>query len=334
MIPKKEISFGVLILALSLAALSGISFAQKWNPFGLMLGGSGLGLADRIRLAKKLRVNYFRPRDIPLDQWTGRHEDTEAFKNAGFKIVMTVRNNGGSGTPPIPSTPPQDIEEYKRTLGQVLDVYRPEILAIENEEGSSFYYLGTPEEYGAELRAACEVAHKKRVKCTNGGMTSDLLTALVWEHYQVSGYPGQAEGFLNRTVTAKERARLRTTEGQRQWQKTIEKGKALLKAYGSAGLDYVNFHWYLTDEEALEQVILFLKNVTDIEPITNEIGQYDTNPMTVQALIGKISELRLRCAVWHSLDRKGSIALQDPDGSLRANGEAFFQFMRENYPKK
>ncbi|MEM2890123.1 MAG: hypothetical protein QW358_02105 [Candidatus Hadarchaeum sp.] len=43
------------------------------------------------------------------------------------------------------------LAAYQRTLDQVLDKYRPVVLAVENEENSALFYTGTPQDYTAQL---------------------------------------------------------------------------------------------------------------------------------------------------------------------------------------
>ena len=128
-----------LILPLIALGATGVFLANAvWgedlrHPFGVMLDGSGLDTPTRIATARELGVGIFRPWDIILDEWTGRHGDTEAFLKAGFTIIMTVRNNGKGGPPPKPTSPPKDLDAYKKTLGEVIETYRPELLVVEHE---------------------------------------------------------------------------------------------------------------------------------------------------------------------------------------------------------
>lgn len=299
------------------------------NPFGVMLDGSGVDTPTRIVAARELGVTYFRPGDISLEDWNGKHGETEVFLNAGFKVMMTVRNNGKTGPPSRPTSPPKDLDAYKKKLGEVLDTYRPELLVVENEENSGLYYLGTPKQYGTELKAACEVAHSKGIACTNGGMASSLVATLVWSHYRGRREAARAEDFLRRSSNRSQQKMLRTIEGQHRVGEAITKGKALLAEYKAAGVDYVNFHWYISDPAALGEAVAFLKAETGLQPITNEIGLHDEDPAAVAALLGKALELRLPYALWFSLDRPDARALHNPDGTLRATGLAFKKFVQE-----
>ena len=302
---------------------------ESGNPFGVMLGGGGLDVEKRIAVARDLAVPYVRPWDISLDEWKGQHGETDAFLNAGFKVILTVRSSGTAGPPPRPTSPPRDLDAYKKKLGELLDIYRPELLVVENEENSGLYYLGTPKQYGVQLRAACEVAHAKGIKCTNGGLTSSLVGTLVWNHYRTRREASKAEDFLRRSATRAQVGLLRTMTGQLRVGEAINKGKALLAEYKAAGMDYVNFHWYIPDPDALAETVEFLKAETGLQPITNEIGQRDEDPAAVARLLARALELRLPYALWFSLDRPDAKALHNPDGTLRANGLAFKNFVQE-----
>jgi hypothetical protein len=306
------------------------------NPFGLTIGGSGLTTQQRIALSKELGVVYFRPWAVFLDRWNGRHEDTEAFQSAGFKIIMTVRNNGSGAPSYVPTTPPTDTAAYKKTLGEVLNKYHPELLVVENEENSTLFYTGTPEEYAVELQAALETAHSRGIKCTNGGMVSGLVALLVWNNYLELGDTTRAWDFAKQAFSPAELQVLRSpTRAQKQQiDAQIDNGKRLLNVYKTSGIDYVNFHWYIADSAALEEAVSFLRSSTGLQPITNEMGQHDLSPNTVTQLMGKTVELKLQYTVWYSIDTyrtngdTTAYALQNADGTLRENGVAFKNFVQ------
>jgi len=221
-----------------------------------------------------------------------------------------------------------DLTAYGRTLDDILSQYRPEVLVIENEENSRLFYLGTPEQYQAELQAACSVAHERGIPCTNGGLVSTLVAMLVYDHYVQSGNQGQARSFAERAFTPEERRLLGSSKAQEQ----IQKGKALLNAYVAAGADYVNFHWYIADPTALAEAVQFLKDATGLPVMTNEIGQQDISPATVTNLMDEVVRLGLPFAVWFSIDAPQANALMNPDGTLRENGLAFQQFIQSRCP--
>ena len=295
------------------------------NPFGVMLPSQVVRSSQGIQVAKALGALYFRPSSIFQDQWNGTCTECDIATSVGLKLVLTVQNSG-----PLPTAPPSDLTAYQRTLGQVLDKYRPAILAVENEENSALFYTGTPEEYAAELKAACQVAHQKGIPCTNGGLVGALVALLVYDHYIESGQPDKAKDFVDRAFTNFKpdlRPKLNSPEAKR----LISKGKALLSAYRTAGIDYVNFHWYFADTKALEEAVVFLRAQTNLPVITNEIGQQTDDPNQTTAVMGKIVDLGVPIAVWFGLDGPKARGLVNLNGSLRPTGQAFKGFIEERF---
>ncbi len=233
-----------------------------------------------------------------------------------------MRNSG-----PGPTAPPGDLDAYRRKLSLVLSKYRPVVLAVENEENSALFYTGTPEEYAAELKAACQVAHQKGIPCTNGGLVSTLVALLVYDHYLTSGQVAKAKDFAARAFTPELQRQLNSPRAQEQ----IRKGKVLLSAYRDAGVDFVNFHWYIADPQALEEAVAYLRAQTGLPVITNEIGQFTNDPNQTTTIMGKIVELGLPIAVWFGLDGPKARGLVNLDGSLRPTGEAFKRFIEERF---
>lgn len=286
----------LIALAIALSVCAAISHAAApANPFGVMLGGSGIKQSQRFAVARELGVAYFRPWDVTIEGWKGAHADADAALNAGFRLILTVRNSGSSGSPVTPSTPPNDLTKYQRVLDEILQRYQPDVLVIEHEETSERFYTGTPSDYAKQLQAACEVAHRHGVRCANGGMASGLVAAMA------QGNDPDA----------------------------LKQGRAFLDAYKAAGVDYVNFHWYVPDAAALHKAVALLRAETGLPVMTNEIGQLDTSPETVVELLEAALELELPYVVWYSVDRRAK-ALQYQDGTLRANGRAFKQFLGEH----
>lgn len=277
---------------------------------------------EGMRLAKDLGAVYFRPESIFLSRWNGTCLPCDPALGAGLRLVLTVRNDGPQAT-----APPRDLAVYRRALGAVLDRYRPAVLVVENEENSALFYAGTPEEYAAELKAACQVAHQKGIPCANGGLVSSLVALLVYDHYLESGQRAEAEDFAARAFEAPQRRLLDSPSSRAQ----IDKGKALLSAYRDAGVDFVNFHWYIADPRALEEAVAYLKAQTGLPVITNEVGQFTDDPDQTTAVMAKIVDLGLPIAVWFGLDGPKARGLVDPDGHLRPTGEAFRRFNQRTF---
>jgi len=295
------------------------------NPFGVILPAPLARSPRGVEVARTLGVAYIRPSSIFLERWNGTCVECDLARGAGLKLVLTVRNQGPGAT-----APPRDLAAYRSRLGQVLDRTRPALLVVENEENSGLFYSGTPEQYGAELAAACEVAHQKGILCTNGGLVSTLVALLVHDHYLQTGQAAKAQSFASRAFPAEQRRRLASGAAREQ----IRKGQALLRTYRAAGADLVNFHWYVADTEALEEAVTFLRSQTGLPALTNEVGQWDDDPGWTTTVMSKIVALELPVAVWFGLDGPKARGLVNADGSLRPTGEAFARFCRQNFPAR
>ncbi len=316
--------FSVLILGLALAGLPNPHPSE--NPFGVMLTGP-MALALRLEIAQTLGALYFRPEALFLNRWDGRCQPCDAVLSAGLKLVLTVRANGGPATP---TAPPSDLEAYRRTLGSVLARYRPAVIAVENEENSALFYTGTPEQYGAQLQAACEVAHQRDVPCTNGGLVSALVALLVYYHYLEIGDHARAQDFRARAFSPEQQQWLDTPLAREQ----LEKGKQLIAVYRASQIDFVNFHWYIADPGALREAVTYLWAQLGRPVMTNEVGQLTDDPTETWNKMGTIVELRLPIAVWFAQDGPKARGLVNGDGSLRPTGEAFRRFIAQTFGTK
>lgn len=300
------------------------------NPFGVMISGSSPQI--KAQTAVKLGARYYRPISVFVERWQGSCNECDAAVNAGLKLILTVRNNGGAGQPTVP---PSDLDAFKQTLGQIVDQYKPELLVIENEENSgAIFYAGTTTQYLQELKVGCEVAHQRGIKCTNGGLVSSLVAALVADSYTKSGDQDRATEYLSRTLVGSKQAmiaQVNSPKGKEQ----IAKGKELLAGYKSAGADFANFHWYIADTEALDEAVRYLRKTSGLPVMTNEVGQQaNTDPNQVTNVMQKIADIGLPYALWFSMDTNppnGARALNETDGSLRPNGEAFAAFIDKRY---
>lgn len=297
------------------------------NPFGVMISGSNTQI--KVQSAKTLGAVYYRPLSVFIDKWNGSCGECDAAAQAGLKLLLTVRNNGGQQQP---TTPPTDLNSYKNILSQVVDKYKLEVLVIENEENSqALFYTGSSQQYLQELKAGCEVAHQKGVKCTNGGIVSALVAALVANYYEETGNAQKASEYLKRTVGGERSALITSAKAKEQ----IRRGKELLTGYKTAGADFMNFHWYIADTNALGEAVTYLRSASGLPVMTNEVGQQkNTDPTQVTNVMRKVVDLGLPYAVWFSIDIQGyggATGLTDPNGSLRPNGEAYAEFILNSY---
>ncbi len=314
---------------------SGTPLPSSDNPFGVMFPSVQLSIDTKIGMANSLGASYYRPADVKVHTNTVNCADCAKLTAAGFKLVLTTRNGGGAGNP---STPPSDYNLYKANIAKVLDTYKPALLVIENEENSmALFYSGTPTQYHEQLRTACTIAHQKGYKCTNGGLVSSMTAALVLEDYYNAGKRSEAESYFQRTLAGRDGVpatyeQLRATSA---FQTQVTRGQQLIAGYKAAGADYINFHWYVADTKALEETLAYLRRITGLQPITNEIGQQNNeSPTQVTTVMQKVKDLGIPVAVWFSHDVSGfagAKSLFNTDGSIRPNGQAFADFISTNY---
>lgn len=331
------------------------------NIWGVMMGQrvptpTTTMIPTRLALAQNLGAKKYRPPDVDLAAVPPTCSTCQAFKNAGFDIILTVRNDSTN------RTPPSDINAYKTKIGQVLDNVQPALLVVENEENSSYFYIGTTDQYHAELAAACSVAHSKGYKCTNGGIVSLLAVLLTgYNYYQQGSYP-QADSYFSRTLNDEDfngnsyysiyHANPAAFFAVPAIQDMINKGLALINGYAADGADYLNFHWYEYDAPALAETANYLAS-KGLNVITNEVGQqeetidlglgevtYNASNPFVQQVTDIMSEIqsqynnsqRFPIAVWFSIDinqNQKAYALNNMDGSLRTNGDVFKSFPKQ-----
>jgi acetyl esterase/lipase len=332
---KATPTLNVPALGESRAAAAPLPEASGTNPFGLLLGADGIDDQYRVELAKSLGVSYFRPWYVNVEAWNGACYDLacELGPNAGLKLILTARSNVGAA-PPFATTPPRDGAAYRRILSEVLTRYQPEVLVVENEEDSAQYWSGTPEQYGALLKAACQVAHDHRIPCANGGLSNKTLALLVWADYIEQQQITEACNFVQRAsaVLPSDLCRFTAIEHLSDDDKAaLNTGRKLLKIYQSSGQDYLNFHWYIPDKSAFSEAANYLRRASDLPLMSNELSQLDQTPEAVQKILSAAAELKLSYAIWFSLDRDPAVALQNEDGSLRPNGRAFRDFMQTHY---
>lgn len=305
------------------------------NPFGVMVGSPlTMSVDTKMKIASTLGALYYRPTTaLFLDNLKVQCRECLAATQNGFRLILTVRNGGGRGTP---SNPPTNEKTYLDSLSIVLDTYKPTILAVENEENSmELFYSGTPSEYHRELSIACNLAHNKNIKCTNGGFVSSLVIGLIYEDYVQKGQQQQADTFLNMALTPDKISEFESQSEKISLQ--LSRGKELLSGLKQSGADYVNFHWYSDSPEALKEAKTYMESMTGLPAISNEMGQQqNTDPTQVTAIMQKVVDLKMPIAVWYSIDtltHGQAKALTDRNGNLRENGVAFQQFIQTTFPR-
>lgn len=287
---------------------------------------------------------------LTMQNWEGSNDFYDKLNAAGYKVLLNV-----VATPQLHSARPfpTDMVAYSKKLTEILDTYMPEVLVVENEEYNQNYYTGSMKEYLEILKTGINVAHAKGIKVTNGGLTARILTLLTYYDYRKRGLYKEAEDFAKRTQPPHILALLPDLSKNIGLSNGVKSMDTLVNAYKNMSLDYVNFHWYEpianrnprattsegidnVDTKAIGEVVDYLRRATGKEVITNEIGQLNQSPLMVQSILEKCVSLQLPYIIWYSGDGEGpnnANALHNMDGTLRSNGQAFVNFIKQKFPR-
>lgn len=310
--------------SLSPAALSLTSSRPSSNPFGVFLPANQ---KDRARVIERLHVDSIRS-VVLLEDTRVVCSGCSQFDQTGLDLVLTVRNSSGYRDP---SSPPAIMARYRFEVGLTLDQYTPELLVVENEPNARNFFDGTPKQYHEMLAAACDEAHKRGIRCADGGLGGEIVTAFVYQTYVDAGRMKAAHSYARRVALSG-----RIDPSADQIERRARVGRTFLSGYAGAGADFVNFHWYRPSGSALRETISLLQDTTGLPAVTNEIGQFGRDPRLTKSLMRAVVEEHVRRAVWYSFDdttRRGlrTYGLQRPDGTLRRHGKAFRRFILDSF---
>ncbi|TKK70153.1 hypothetical protein FC093_05205 [Ilyomonas limi] len=279
------------------------------------------GLAFQKNVAGKLGVSCLRGyTPVP---GTG---NSPQILSSGYRVLLNFVAENNSGSDPAPFV--TNLTKYKADLNKIIDVctVKPVVAVIENEESNRYFYSGTAQQYINQLNAAIEVMHARGIKVANGGITSQGLNYLVYQDFMDQGKEDSAKQFqlLVGGIAVKDAA-------------TQDRGAfidILLTNYTKMDLDYVNFHWKGTspDTEGLREVINYLKKRSNKPIISNEFGQFDTDPNTLLAMSQLSDNQNLPYSIWYSPDEnagKRDTPLQHNDATLTRTGVAYQDFLAQ-----
>jgi hypothetical protein len=321
-----RLSAAALGVALALLAAGCEPRDNPANPFGVSID-KRLSFETRMRAARSLGVRYYRATVSIVHGHVVPQQDNDpaAIAREGFRVALNARSfDDGS----MPEDPPVSLNEWRWGVATALGRYRPALLVVSNEENIREQFTGTPEQYEAMLRVACEEARRRQTPCANGGMLSGSVVLYVYQHYVDRGQTAKASSFRSRAFEDWQQG-LSAEEIERR----ARRAGAFVDAYRRAAPDYVNIHWYVDDSLALREAVARFRAVTGRPVITNETGQRNDDPAVTRARLETVVALAMRFAVWYSSDAgpAGPRSLVRLDGSLRPTGEAFRDFVFERY---
>lgn len=331
------------LAVLALLVLTGPVRAD--NPFGVMLWPQqGETLDMTLARARGLGIAWYRPGAIILDHWqsSGTCPLCAYYQHADLRLALVVRNSGQDQPSHRPSTPPTDLAAYKKSLGEVLDSWKPMLLVVETEENDPASLSGTGGDfasYGRELEAACAVAHAHKGYCTNGGLTSRSIASAVWLDFLQRGQGEQACDFAKRVFYTEDNAEAgaalcayKTIEAVPPQVKAqaLTGADRLLALYRTAAIDVVNFHWFIHDARALSQTVDYVSKITGKPAVSSEMGQWrwDASPAHVRPLLRAAFAAQMQLVIWYSIEGPSTASLFESDGRLRPAGWEFQRQMR------
>ena len=313
----------------------------KNTQYGVLLP-PGMAIATQITVLQELGVTFYRPAAFYMTSPDKPRPDIDTVAAAGHKIVLVVRASGENGGV---VSPPTDLSAYGRALQGVLARYRPAYLVVEDEQDNQkLFYSGTPQQYLAELQVACQAAREMAIPCVTGGFTPQTVIWLKVRDLLARSQGEQALAYVQHTYPIlfpdgsvpplHSIADLQRLVSQNAG--ILDRAQIMLDGYPAAGADYLNFHWYAPDREAITGAVEYLRQAGHgLTVLTDEIGQRDDNPDHTVAALSTVRDLGLPLAVWFSVDipqRNGAHALTEPDGKQRKTGDAFARFMRSTGP--
>ena len=342
-------------LAWCVAAIAAEPLPLAGPPWGVMAGDGDAIPAGIVKRAQDLGLPWFRPPAVLLPRWRPdvRCKPCGPLRASGLRLALTVRNAAADDQP---ATPPADLEAYDHVLDSIVEAYRPALLAVENEEHSStMYYDGvtrgfwhmagrgadTATSYGRQLAAACAVAHRHHIPCTDGGLSSEFAAVLTWADHLRNGRTAQACAFARLAFTS-----AREPDGGsracdipdlahapprlRLMVETV--GDLLIPVYRASPMDYLSLHWYIRDPEALNDTVAYLRRATGKPVLLAELGlwRWEDTPRAIIPLGLAVRQLGLPLAIWSARDTPLSAGIMDPDGALRPSGDALDRFLKIN----
>jgi hypothetical protein len=301
----------------------------------------GVSLPDRLNLYRKFGVEWARfNASIPLSPSHGMTdpEEADAFRQTGVHIFLSANS------PPNSSQPTFDFSAYRAGASQLMNRYRPDIVAAENEVDNQ-NYNGAVNLYLNKLNILCQAAHGAGVKCTDSGLTIKMIIALYMDEIIRRGDP-QAISSVKALLNEWYGMRRGPGNTVADWQdfrarEHVADADMMLHGLRSSGADFVNLHWYgktngsVTEEfqnkYLIPAIVNMLRNKTGLPVIGGEVG--------VEGASGSDSQLPATSigTVIRSLKCSGVnlVILWSPGfGSYTANSRALSLFGADGRPFK
>ena len=322
-----------MVFLLSLPA-----FAQD-DHLGITLPGISGPPQRRIDVANQLGGTWYRPAPVYLSA-DAKCEDCDAARAAGLNILLVVRN-GAAGKPSGPVT---DRDDFKKKLQAVLERDKAAMLVVEDEPEDPKNFAGTPEEYRAEVVAACEVSHAVKIPCANGGLSSlDTGNLVIDQRFasdQVAAvnfgitteltriHTGSRFSVVGKGVGHDKDADAQLIKGTREYldkhKGDIDRTRKFIDAINEAHPDRLNFHWHELQPDNVPKVLDALHELSKLDLMCDEMGQKEQRAFEVGEKLKNALDNYVWPTIWQGTDEKdGIVGLVEKNGKLRPNATPF-----------
>ncbi len=320
---------------------------SKLTTYGVFIAGE-LSPGDAITVAKKLGATAIRM-GINIDQWAGRNTGFEQFKQNGFKVYLnvnyyTIRAEIKGQRTAQPFVPANEMDKYKAQLREILTVCRPDYLMIENEETADIFHSGSAYEYLNQLSAASEVARSMGIPISNGGLTNPGLQMCTYRWLVTNNQTVAANDFYNNCMDSRTKKAAKYRGTNKDMDAKADETAYLLSNYGKL-IDFVNFHWYEpllkysygifknntsdVTPGALKQVSSYIRAMTGLDAISNEVGITNENEKLVTSVLKDFAANNIKTLVWFSATSENGTTDPLNDGTdLNSLGNAFAKFVK------
>lgn len=326
-----------------------LSAAAQDNHLGISLPGFSGTPEQRVKIAKDLGATWYRPAPVQL-LGDAKCDDCDAAHAAGLNVALVVRN-GSAGKP---STPVTDVSDFQKSLGGILERDKPSMLVVEDEPEDLKSYSGAPEQYGTELKAACETAHELKIQCANGGFASINVDNLTIDQRFLSDPIDAADlaldtevirvhtrEKLNVNVFSKRVGRDRdqvtqdkSVEETKQYldkhRPEIDRTRRFIEVINASGVNRLNFHWYELQPDNVPRVLDSLHQLSKLDLMCDGMGQKEERAFEVGEKLRQAISNYVWPTIWIAADGKdGVIGLVDKKGKPRSNAGGFRQASSE-----
>lgn len=287
----------------------------------------GLSTDTQIKVLKDLGVIYTRSA-VNLQTWKGHDVDIEKFNAVGIKVVLDIKTSTQDPTHSFAT----NLTTYRDQVASVFKKYKPAFACCENEETNKNFHKVDIDAYLRELEVFSSVCAEFGVECADGGIGTQGLCYWIYK----TKTDDDAQSWMASTFSPEMRAATLYPDKHIEAVTYLNWIDQLLNGFkGNKNLTHVNVHLYepmnsvgdgISPFEGAYKVISdFISDRCGKKTMTNECGQHNDNTILVRKMLGNLRRAGFTHAIWYSGDGPSgpAIALNNSDGSLRPNGEAY-----------